>query len=217
MKTDATFELEQTLLDAGALWVAGVDEVGRGAWAGPLLVAAAVITKDDISSAPEGLCDSKMISAAKREKLDTEIRAWIPIGLGWVSEKEIDEIGMAASLRLGAKRALEQLGLQGEGHIIQDGSSSFLPGGTTSTVRPKADATCAVVAAASIAAKVARDKVMKTEGAKYPQHPALASSSGYGTRAHTESLQEYGLTPMHRASFKIPGKDQALKPATIAG
>lgn len=207
----AGFEVECEIWEQGFVTVAGVDEVGRGTWAGPLLIAAAAVTKEDLPFAPQGLADSKAIRPASRDLLAQEVLAWVPVGLGWVSSKEIDAVGLAKALRLAAARALDDLAAQGVrvDFVIQDGSARFVPESFPARVEPKSDARCGSVAAASIVAKVARDNWMKEHGARFEQHPALVASSGYGTKDHIRSLKEYGPCELHRLSFNIPGKDCA--------
>ena len=209
MTTLATFERENTLFSAGSSHLVGLDEVGRGAWAGPLLVAAAGMRAADVGRAPSGLADSKMLRPSRRTELTVSIRSWISVGLGWVSAAEIDESGMAASLRLATSRALNDLACQDATFrtldvVLQDGSSSFFPTSHECArliVEPKLDTISGLVAAASIVAKQERDAYMTALSVTYPSHPAMSKSAGYGTQAHTEQIRMHGMTAEHRRSW----------------
>lgn len=179
--------------------ILGIDEVGRGPWAGPLVVGAVVLGGETI----EGLTDSKKLSKKRRIELDTIIRRQAKaIGLGWVSAKEIDEIGLSASLALATKRAVEQIHTRYE-QIIIDGTVNFLKDtgkGKYVTVMKKADLLIPAVSAASIVAKVARDAFMEEQDALYPEY-GFSRHVGYGTMQHTMALKKHGPTPLHRMSF----------------
>lgn len=178
--------------------ILGIDEVGRGPWAGPLVVGAVVL-----SQPIEGLTDSKKLSAPRREVLAEEVyqkaAAW---GLGWVSAEEIDEIGLSASLRLATIRAVEQITVPYH-EIIIDGTINFLADtakGAYVTTLKKADLLIPEVSAASIIAKVARDTFMAEQDAQYPGY-GFGKHVGYGTAQHRQALSTLGVTPLHRASF----------------
>ena len=180
--------------------ILGIDEVGRGPWAGPLVVGA-VVLPDDTSF--ENLTDSKKLTAKKRQVLDIEIRVkalgW---GLGWVHSAELDEIGLSAALRLATTRAVDAVKTPYH-EIIIDGTINFLKEtskGSYVTTLPKADFLIPAVSAASIIAKVARDTYMAQQDAIYPGY-GFASHVGYGTAKHQEALNEHGVTPLHRVSF----------------
>lgn len=178
----------------------GIDEVGRGAWAGPLVVGAV-----DLIVPIDGLADSKVLSAHKRNDLAQQIIAHNPYGLGWVSADEIDDIGLSAALYLAASRALQELTKTTE-PIIVDGTISFYPLLTNVTTLIKADTVIPAVSAASIVAKVARDTRMQQLGVQYPGY-GFEKHVGYGTAYHTAKLQELGASPLHRLSFKLPCKE----------
>lgn len=176
--------------------IVGIDEVGRGCWAGPL-VAGAVLLGEPI----EGLKDSKKLSKAERERLTGEIkRHALAIGLGWVWPHEIDEIGLTAAVAKAMAEALEQIGVEYD-EVIIDGHLNFLPENTKTRAVIKADDTVPAVSAASIVAKVARDFYMAKISEKYPGY-GFEAHVGYGTAAHTAALVRLGITPIHRKSFK---------------
>ena len=182
--------------------ILGIDEVGRGCWAGPLVVGAVVFD----GKKPEGLTDSKKLSKKRREQLDVEIkRCTSGIGLGWVMPVEIDEIGLGAALRLATKRAVRDVQASGVRFesIIIDGTINFMDDTPlakhTSTLK-KADLLISSVSAASIIAKVARDAYMYKQSALFPEYGFL-SHVGYGTAKHRAAIEQFGVTPLHRLSI----------------
>lgn len=207
--------------------ILGIDEVGRGPWAGPLVVGAVVLGGESI----DGLTDSKKLSKKRRDELDVLIRERAAgYGLGWVHANEIDEIGLSEALRLATKRAVEQV--QTSYHeIIIDGTINFLTGTTKGqyvTTMPKADLLVPSVSAASIIAKVARDNYMAEQDSIYEGYK-FASHVGYGTAVHRAAIESRGVTPLHRLSFaplvkyrssqesvESPGK-QTMQPKSTMG
>jgi ribonuclease HII len=177
----------------------GIDEVGRGPWAGPLVFGAVVLGEAEI----DGLTDSKKLTKKRREALSIEIHEKaIAVGLGWVDAGELDEVGMSAALVLACRRALEQITVPYQ-QIILDGTINFLKDtgkGPFVTTMAKADLLVPSVSAASIVAKVARDRFMATQDEAYPGY-GFASHSGYGTAAHRDAIERLGVTPLHRLSF----------------
>lgn len=176
----------------------GVDEVGRGSWAGPLLVCAARLHKQII-----GLADSKTLSAQKRAQLFEDIKQHADVGFGWVSADEIDDIGLSAALKLATAKALTEIDIIDNEEIIIDGTVSFIPGYSNVSLLPKADMKFPVVSAASIAAKVTRDARMIEYAQQYPGY-GFESHVGYGTRQHAAAIGEHGVTRLHRKSFRLP-------------
>ncbi len=179
--------------------ILGIDEVGRGPWAGPLVVGAVVLGTAVI----DGLTDSKKLSKKKRDQLDLVIRDQASgFGLGWVQADELDMIGLAAALRLATIRAVEQVHAS-YSEIIIDGTINFLSETTKGqyvTTLPKADLLIPSVSAASIIAKVARDNFMALQDDVYPGY-GFSSHVGYGTVAHRSAIEKIGVTPLHRISF----------------
>lgn len=174
----------------------GIDEVGRGCWAGPV-VAGAVILNKSIN----GLRDSKKLSKKQREQLASEIQIEAAaIGLGWVPAAEIDEIGLTAAVRLAMHRALAQINVDYD-EIIIDGNLNFFPGDPKAKAVIKADDSVPAVSAASIIAKVARDEYMAKISKTYP-HYGFDRHVGYGTALHLERLKLHGVSELHRRSFK---------------
>ncbi len=179
--------------------ILGIDEVGRGPWAGPLVIGAVVLGDVVI----EGLTDSKKLTAKKRELLESEIYdKAAAVGLGWVDASEIDEVGLSEALKLATRRAVEQIKVPYH-QIIIDGTVNFLAGtskGAYVTTMKKADLLISSVSAASIVAKVARDRYMAEQAEKYPDY-GFDAHVGYGTAQHKKALDAYGVTPLHRRSF----------------
>lgn len=178
--------------------IVGVDEVGRGSWAGPLLVVAARAKLD----LPEGLTDSKLLSKAKREGLIEAIKAACDLGEGWVQPEEIDELGLTRAMKLGVSRALMALGVMSDESIIMDGLINYCSDEFThvQTVA-KADQTHPVVSAASVYAKVLRDEHM-TRIAQFHPFYGFEKHVGYGTALHQNALKVHGVSKIHRKSYK---------------
>ncbi len=179
--------------------ILGIDEVGRGPWAGPLVVGACVLGDAQI----DGLTDSKKLTAKKREALAPTIREKAAVGLGWVSAEELDKIGMTAALCKACREAVKQIHVPFH-EIIIDGTINFLrdtPLASHVQVLTKADLLVPEVSAASIVAKVARDEYMYKLAEKYPGY-GFEKHVGYGTAAHKKALKELGICPEHRKSFK---------------
>ena len=185
--------------------ILGIDEVGRGPLAGPLVVGA-VVLPDEKPEWANDLRDSKKLSAKKREALAELIRAEVPYGLGWVFAEELDEVGISEALRLATRRAVKAVQ---ELHvpfsqIVIDGKVNFLTGTPLEkyvSTAVKADDLVKEVSAASIVAKVARDKYMVEIDLKYPGY-GFDKHVGYGTAAHMAAIKELGVTPEHRKSFE---------------
>ena len=179
--------------------IVGIDEVGRGPWAGPLVFGAVVLGDVDIV----GLTDSKKLTKKRRELLCAEIHEKATaVGLGWESAHELDELGMSGALVLACRRALEQITVPYQ-QIILDGTINFLKDtgkGPYVTTMAKADLLVPSVSAASIVAKVARDQYMTEQDEVYPGY-GFGSHAGYGTAAHRAAIEKLGVTPLHRLSF----------------
>jgi ribonuclease HII len=194
---------ENVLTRAGLSPVAGVDEAGRGACAGPLVVAAVVLGPKALTRIP-GLTDSKMLSEQVREEMYTDILRWV---LDWhaviIPEGEIDAIGLHVSNVAGMRRALAGMRLT-PGYVLTDGFA--VPGlGVPALAVWKGDRVAASVAAASIVAKVTRDRIMRELDERYPEY-GFARHKGYNTAEHLRALAEHGPSPVHRRSFRcVPG------------
>ena len=186
------FSLERA---CGATPVCGVDEVGRGPWAGPVTAAAVIFPGE----APLGLNDSKKLSAKRREALfDLIFEAGI-VGIGEASVEEIDQMNILRASHLAMIRAMAALDLA-PAHALIDGNR--LPAGLRCPATPvvKGDGRSLSIAAASIVAKVTRDRHMANLSAEFPQY-GWERNAGYGVKAHADALAKYGVTPHHRRSF----------------
>jgi ribonuclease HII len=176
--------------------IVGIDEVGRGCWAGPL-VAGAVLLRQPI----DGLRDSKKLSKRQRERLTAAIYAsGAAVGLGWVAPAEIDSVGLTQAVRLAMERALEQLAAPYD-EVIIDGNLNFLAHLPRTRALIKADDSVPAVSAASIVAKVARDDYMTGLAVQYPGY-GFEAHVGYGTAAHRAALATLGVSDQHRQSYK---------------
>lgn len=186
--------------------ILGIDEVGRGPLAGPLVVGAVILPEEKLDWVDE-LKDSKKLSAKKREALNEMILAEAKAtGLGWVSPVEIDELGMSEALKLATRRAVKKVQESGVAfsQIVIDGKVNFLQDtalGRFVSVMPKADDLVREVSAASIIAKVTRDHYMYEVAEKYPEY-GFEKHVGYGTAMHREAITRLGICPEHRRSFE---------------
>lgn len=179
--------------------ILGIDEVGRGSWAGPLVVGAVVLGGAQI----DGLTDSKKLTKSQRVRLDIKIRQKAAsFALGWVTAAELDEVGLSQALVLATKRAVEQINTYYD-EIVIDGTVNFLKDtnkGKYVTVMKKADLLVPSVSAASIIAKVARDDYMAQQAKTNPGY-GFEQHVGYGTAKHSDAIGKLGVTPLHRFSF----------------
>ncbi|MEV0388616.1 ribonuclease HII [Nonomuraea sp. NPDC050643] len=191
-----TYEIEHLLLAQPSIrTVAGVDEVGRGAWAGPVTVCAVVT---DLSEPPAGLTDSKQVSAARRGPLAAELDGWAAgVGFGEATHTEIDTLGMTEALRRAARRALESLPVRPDA-VILDGKHDYIGPPWPVRLEVRGDAASISVAAASVLAKVRRDAYMATIGC---HAYGFAENAGYPSPIHQETLAELGPTAHHRLSW----------------
>ena len=176
--------------------VCGVDEAGRGPWAGPVVAGAAIL---DMATAPAGLNDSKALSAAKRDVLFNALQGQI-IGVGIASVEEIDQLNILNATYLAMRRAVAALSAA-PAYALIDGNRipPDLPCPAEAVV--KGDARSLSIAAASIVAKVTRDRIMSELALEFPGY-GWERNAGYGVRAHAEALKRLGVTPHHRRSFK---------------
>ena len=190
--------------------ILGIDEVGRGPYAGPLVIGACILgdwQNSENAEWIEKLTDSKKLSAKRRKELYVLIKEKaLAAATGWVSSAEIDKVGLSEALRLATRRAVEQIQKTKVpfSEIIIDGTMNFLVGTKlekyVSTLK-KGDFLVKEISAASILAKVERDKYMAELDAVYPEY-GFGKHVGYGTAAHQKAMEEFGLTPEHRRSFR---------------
>jgi ribonuclease HII len=193
------YDIERELAVGGGVMIAGVDEVGRGAWAGPVAVCAAV-ARPGFPEAPDGLTDSKRLTQRRREELAAVLPGWLAAhAIGVASHEEIDALGMTAALRLAARRALGGLLLRPD-VVLLDGKHDYIGRPWRVRTAVKADLRSVSVAAASVIAKVHRDGLMAGLGAEHPEF-AFADNAGYPAPVHQQALAEHGPTPYHRLSW----------------
>jgi ribonuclease HII len=193
---------ELLLRAAGHTRIVGMDEVGRGAWAGPVCAAAVALPLDrpDLLDLLAGVRDSKQLRPAQREALAPRIREVAEaVGLGWASSGEVDELGILPATRLAFVRAVKALGVEVDALLLDYIHLPELDLPQRSL--PKADARCLSVAAASVVAKVERDRLMTALEQDFPGY-GFARHKGYGTRAHREALERLGASPMHRLTWR---------------
>lgn len=195
--TMPNFELEQALLDMGHIRIAGVDEVGRGPLAGPVVAAAVILNPKHF---PDGLNDSKKLTAKRRAALDAEIRDTAEFAVAEASVAEIDEIDILRASHLAMMRAVEAL-TPAPDFLLIDGN--LIPQGLRiqSQAVVKGDARSVSIAAASILAKNWRDQVMVDLAQQHPGY-GWETNAGYPSKQHKEALRNLGVTPHHRRSFK---------------
>ncbi|MGZ6885931.1 MAG: ribonuclease HII [Acidimicrobiia bacterium] len=197
--TRPTLRLERKCWQAGDRLVCGIDEVGRGAWAGPVTVAAVIPAPEHL----RGIRDSKMLTPDQRAVAAARVRVWArAYAIGHASPEECDELGMTAALRAAGERALRDLAAQGyePDRVILDGNHDYLRLGARVTTVIKGDATSLAVAAASCVAKVERDGMMAEEADHFPAY-GFESNRGYPAPVHKAALHAYGPTTIHRRSW----------------
>ena len=190
-------KIDKDFFDRGIKYVAGIDEAGRGPLAGPVVVAAVIMKPDSMI---EGINDSKKISEKKREKLyDLILDEAISYGIGIVDQKEIDEINILQATKNGLTEAIKQMEIK-PNVILVDALNNIDTLKIPYQSIIKGDAKSYAIAAASIIAKVTRDRIMREWDNVYPQY-GFASHKGYGTAKHILAIKEYGPCPLHRKSF----------------
>ena len=188
---------ECELRSKGYKYICGIDEAGRGPLAGPVVVASVIMPENSMI---EGVNDSKKVSEKKREKLyDLILSEAISYGVGIIGQDEIDEINILNATKKGLTISLQEL-TQKPDLIIVDALNNIDTLGTKYESIIKGDAKCYSIAAASIIAKVTRDRIMREWDKVYPQYGFVAHK-GYGTVAHIKALKEYGACPLHRKTF----------------
>ena len=189
---------EKILWAAGSEIVVGLDEVGKGAWAGPLTVGAVVVNQERRIT---GVRDSKMLTEKEREILFGRITNWATAwAVGHASNDECDELGMSEAQRLAARRALDGLELSPDKALL-DGKWDFVGGGIAQTI-VKGDMTSLSIASASVVAKVTRDRLLREASKKWPEY-SFSSNKGYPCPRHREALSLFGATKFHRRSWSF--------------
>ncbi len=192
---------ERELSEQGFVHIAGIDEAGRGAWAGPVTAAAVQLPlqRFNLATTLNGVDDSKRMNPTSREEWNAIIFSIAAIGVGEASAKEIDEMGLIAATRIAMVRAIRALPSMPDFLLIDYIALPSMDIPQRSL--PYGDARSYSIAAASIIAKVARDRKMTSLGESFPEY-GFARHKGYGTKAHRKALQKHGPSPVHRKSFK---------------
>ncbi len=190
-------EIDNEFFDMGVKYLAGIDEAGRGPLAGPVVVASVMLPKDSMI---EGINDSKKISESRREKLyDIILQEAISYGVGIIYQDEIDEINILQATKKGLHEAVKAMEIK-PNVILVDALTGIDTLGIPYKSIIKGDAKSYSIGAASIIAKVTRDRIMREWDKVYPEY-GFAGHKGYGTAKHIEAIRKYGLTPIHRRSF----------------
>ena len=190
-------EIEKVFYDKGVEYIAGIDEAGRGPLAGPVVVAAVIMPKDSMI---EGVNDSKKVSEKKREKLyDLIIEEAISYSVAIIGQDVIDDINILNATKSGVTQVVDGLDVKPD-LIVVDALTGINTRGIPYEPIIKGDAKCYNIAAASILAKVTRDRIMRQWDEVYPQY-GFISHKGYGTAKHIAAIKEYGLCPIHRRTF----------------
>lgn len=203
-RPEPTLETEREYFASGARIVAGMDEVGRGAIAGPVTIGIVAIDSR-VGPIPAGLRDSKLMTPKRREAMVPLAQAWsVAWATGSATAAEIDMYGIVTALGLAASRALQALPVTPD-VVILDGNTKFLVeegNGPRVVTRIKADQDCASASAASVIAKVERDALMTELHLQFP-HYGWEANKGYGAKVHTDAIREHGLTDLHRKSWNL--------------
>lgn len=190
------YKYENELYAKGLEYIGGVDEVGRGPLIGSVVAACVVLPKGFVLN---GLTDSKKLSEKKRNEFyDVIMKKAIAVGIGIVDEKKIDEVNIYEATKIAMKEAIRNTNIKLD-HVLIDAMPLNIEVDTTSII--KGDAKSISIAAASVIAKVTRDRMMYELDKIYPMYD-LASNKGYGTKKHMEAIKKYGITKYHRLSFK---------------
>jgi ribonuclease HII len=191
------YRREEELTETGVRFIAGIDEAGRGCLAGPVVAAAVVLPGDQI---PEGVADSKQLSPLARLRLYEQIRGCaVAMAIGCASSEEVDALNVWVATCVAAKRALASLPIA-VGHVLMDGPHEISGLPIPQTAIPKGDQQCVSIAAASIVAKVRRDRMMCELDRQFPGY-GFATHKGYATKQHRRSLGLFGPCRQHRRTF----------------
>ena len=197
LSVSPNFLLEKDLIHSGYSIIAGVDEVGRGPLAGPVTAAAVIL---DPLNIPDNLNDSKLLSLKKREKIYEELVYSSTFAIAHVSPEEIDKLNILQASLLAMVNAVSKLNVT-PNHVLIDGNKIPEQLGGMATAIVKGDSKVASIAAASIIAKVTRDRLMRDLDSDFPVYE-WAKNSGYPTKCHMKAILKYGITPHHRRSFR---------------
>ena len=190
-------EIDKEFFDMGMKYVCGIDEAGRGPLAGPVVVASVILPENSMI---EGINDSKKVSESRREKLyDIILSEAISYGIGIIYQEEIDEINILQATKKGLHEAVSNMEIK-PNVILVDALTGIDTLGIPHKSIIKGDAKSYSIGAASIIAKVTRDRIMREWDKVYPEY-GFAGHKGYGTAKHIEAIKKYGLTPIHRKSF----------------
>lgn len=194
-----TLHLEQKLWKAGYYYIAGLDEVGRGAFAGPVVAAAVVLPRD---FQLDGIADSKLLKPRQREQQEERIKNQaLYYSISEISVAKINRFGIGKATQMAFRKALRLLEVKADFVLIDAFYIKHLNRKRQKAVKD-GDKICASISAASILAKVYRDKLMKKLHKKYPKY-GFARHKGYGTKRHQEAIKKYGLSRIHRKSFDL--------------
>jgi ribonuclease HII len=201
MRNHPNLQFERALWESGIRFVAGLDEAGRGALAGPVAVGAVILPNDsNLSLTLSGVRDSKQMTPLERESAAPRIKeAALTWGVGFASPEEIDLLGIVAATRFAALRALESLSLV-PAYLLTDFRLELPELDISQTALVKGDALCLSIAAASVLAKTARDELMRGLDSLHPGY-GLGKHKGYGTPAHRLALKRLGMSAVHRKTF----------------
>lgn len=195
-----TLDIEISLWNSGKSYVCGVDEVGRGCFAGPVVVGAVIFPKDVVL--PEGVADSKLLKPLQRQRLSKQIK---DVALSWaiveINVSTINKVGIGQSTQMAFRKVVKSLEKSPDFVLIDAFYIKHLNRKRQRAVKD-GDKICASISAASIIAKVYRDDLMKRLHKKYPQY-GFAKHKGYGTKLHQDAIKKYGLSPLHRTSFNL--------------
>lgn len=195
----ANFRIEKELYKKGVKLICGVDEVGRGSWAGPLVVCAVILRTD---KRIHKIKDSKALDIKTREKLYPVIlKNLIDCSIGEVTHKEIDKHGLSRATKIAGERCIKNLKLIPE-IVLLDGNWNYLSREIKVKTIVKGDSKSVSIASASIVAKVIRDRLLDIHHTKYPQYN-FSKNKGYGTKEHREAIKKHGLSKIHRKSYNL--------------
>ncbi|MCL5048405.1 MAG: ribonuclease HII [Firmicutes bacterium] len=203
------YEIEDELFAQGRSLIAGVDEVGRGSWAGPVAVGVVMANRGTIYQFPEGITDSKLLTPSRRKTLAPKIMAACSaFGVGYADNEECDDLGMTKAQALATSRAIKEAGLTPD-QVLLDGKFNFTELDNVINII-KGDSKSILIAAASIIAKVARDDLMIGYGERFPGY-GFEKHKGYPSLFHRDAVQRMGLSSMHRKSWHVTRLDNDEK------